>query len=88
MSELKPCPFCGSNKIITRKTRMWHRVVCEACGTVSGYWFNKEQAITAWNERAERTCKECAFDGLYANNCVFCNRHPKLSNQFIAKVVE
>lgn len=36
----------------------------------------------------ERTCEGCVFDSLYANNCSFCNRDPRLTDQFIAKVVE
>lgn len=34
------------------------------------------------------TCEGCVFDGIYANNCAFFNRDPRLDDQFIAKVVE
>lgn len=66
MSELKPCPFCGSKPVLTQDATASrdgfdeYSVSCEnaeclvnACtwGFESG-----DKAVEAWNTRAERTC--------------------------------
>lgn len=61
--ELKPCPFCGGNKMNICKTDYddWdaYAVSCRyedchgAIFTLSyGYFATREQAISAWNTRA------------------------------------
>ncbi len=57
--ELKPCPFCGSDRVFAHK-HFWHVVLCQHCGaegpaskegeTVSEAEA-KAQAIAAWNRR-------------------------------------
>lgn len=54
--ELKPCPFCSSEAEITK----WHEgyfVECkeQRCGGTIGAYKTEEEAIEAWNTRAERT---------------------------------
>ena len=55
MAELKPCPFCGDNEATLWKQypadRPWH-ILC-GCGGRVGYFVTKEEAIEAWNRRAE-----------------------------------
>ena len=51
MAELKPCPFCGGNAEIKKYTRFW--VACDDCLTESAAYATKEEAIEAWNRRAE-----------------------------------
>lgn len=68
MAELKPCPFCGGKARMkcgnynllgaygTAETaRKWFGVYCRSCNT--SQWprefFSKEEAIEAWNRRAE-----------------------------------
>ena len=58
IEELKPCPFCGGDAEITK----WHEgyfVECkkQRCGGTIGAYKTEEEAIEAWNTRAERTCK-------------------------------
>ena len=58
MAELKPCPFCGGEAIITKhhnRFSEWWLVSCTKCHisqTGSEYEFSFE-AIEAWNRRAE-----------------------------------
>lgn len=64
MSELKPCPFCGAKKDDEDEPLgVWWSVdfyedwivLCDRCGANTGR-FNRqarEEAIAAWNRRAE-----------------------------------
>ena len=68
MAELKPCPFCGGEARMkygkynllgaygTEETaRKWAGVWCVKCGIEQPIrkYVTKEQAIEAWNRRAE-----------------------------------
>ena len=65
--ELKPCPFCGSMATIHCDIPRFHAygygVGCSNpnCAAYSGYGMmtceTKEEAIDAWNRRAERHAK-------------------------------
>lgn len=74
------CLECGC-KTKTFKIKDFNKLV-DCVGEI------ETKAIEAWNTRAEQTCENCVFDGIYSNNCSFCNRDPRLDDQFIAKVVE
>ena len=64
MAELKPCPFCGCNKIEVHRdveaaiTR--YRGVCWDC-VAQIYRGTKEEVIEAWNRRYTPT-SEIDFD--------------------------
>lgn len=47
---LKPCPFCGGNKVEIFDMRY---VACKTCLASSRYCSNSEEAVAAWNRRAE-----------------------------------
>lgn len=67
MDKLKPCPFCGGTsirlekneytdsgcdgKIIATATRQ--RIYCSLCACGTTWWYYEEDAIEAWNQRAE-----------------------------------
>lgn len=53
-SELKPCPFCGSEAEIETPSVI-AAVFCNRCSAAVVSDTAKE-AINAWNQRAERTC--------------------------------
>jgi len=61
---LEPCPFCGGEAKAYVKdygdTHYW-RVSCSSdrCGVnpVTNVYHTEARAVTAWNSRAERTCK-------------------------------
>ena len=58
--ELLPCPFCGcaawmnSHGSIFHGGIMGHRVECQGeCHAMTCYWHSKEEALEAWNMRAD-----------------------------------
>lgn len=55
--KLKPCPFCGNKKIIISTMDEEFIVRCayteDGCGASTGFFDEKEEAITAWNRRTE-----------------------------------
>lgn len=72
MSELKQCPFCGGEaelRFFNNGPSFSYRVECLNCTAMVGrrfeeystnrtFWFGiKQEAIDAWNTRAERTCE-------------------------------
>ena len=73
-SELKPCPFCGKTEQEVSDVHIstgWESadICCEGCGAQVVRHGDtpekaRENAIRAWNTRAERTCqisKDFAF---------------------------
>ena len=63
MEDLKPCPFCGGEASVVGKPH--EAKFCVGCGddTCLGFsglgWLydTEEDAASAWNHRAERTCR-------------------------------
>ena len=64
MSELKPCPFCGSDDLVmssreayalmTGKRMEFYRVKCDTCGAmVDNDFGDTDEAIEAWNRRVD-----------------------------------
>lgn len=76
MTELLPCPWCGVDMKLHAINypwadgdpgwNIWHEDMGEAgkrkCPMEMGCYDTKEEAIAAWNTRAERTC-ECGWRG-------------------------
>jgi Lar family restriction alleviation protein len=52
---LKPCPFCGGKATARKFENGWYGVVCDDCPCDFGrYWlYTREEAIEAWNRRAD-----------------------------------
>lgn len=60
-SELKPCPFCGSEaELVVRYSVDYDQDVyyarCKKCDATIDF-FSHSAAVEAWNRRAERTAK-------------------------------
>ena len=54
MSELLSCPFCGEKARIDRYEH-FYRVLCTDCPASTEWLYSEQEAIDAWNTRAERT---------------------------------
>lgn len=59
MSEMLLCPFCGGEGIIWpfREHPFYVAICKDGCGCQLGDFKTREEAIEAWNTRAERTCQ-------------------------------
>ena len=67
MTELLPCPFCGSEAdIVVYGATGEHTVECLECGAEGATEYDEAKAIEAWNTRIERTCFE---DGCLCSSC-------------------
>ena len=58
MTELKPCPFCGSTDvhILNHGTQGEHSITCKDCNVWVDHMFDamsEEEAIELWNRRAK-----------------------------------
>jgi Lar family restriction alleviation protein len=56
MLELKPCPFCGGDKVDIHVSGMsgvalYYSVCCNECGSSGGLAEAKDEAIGLWNRR-------------------------------------
>ena len=54
MTELKPCPFCGSTDVQLIEYRSEVTITCKDCNVWVDHMFDamtKEQAIELWNRR-------------------------------------
>lgn len=65
MSELKPCPFCGGEAAYSSERG---QVICKE-PTCRGWlqpncwgYLSKQNAISHWNRRAERTCRNTSIE--------------------------
>ena len=57
MERLKPCPFCGSNEVYvyvkTGDYGEYFEAECLECESSTKYTDTRQEAIEAWNGRAE-----------------------------------
>lgn len=57
---IKPCPFCGGVhvEVVCQGTRPDdpHVIQCDDCDA-SAFGMSRDDALAAWNRRAERTCR-------------------------------
>lgn len=107
MEELKPCPFCGGEaelRFFNNGPSFSYRVECLNCTGMVGrrfeeystnrtFWFGiKQEAIDAWNTRAERTCEGCIIPGRDYGHaprpCMFCLRNNDMRDMYELKVVK
>lgn len=51
--DLKPCPFCGSEKVEMRFYFSSVYVLCKECCVQTGYLANIKLAWETWNRRAK-----------------------------------
>ena len=66
MNELKPCPFCGGEAHLEQyqdAPEYFAIVRCSQCD-IKAVKDTDEEAIEAWNTRAEKSCKQTRKEGL------------------------
>ena len=55
-NKLKPCPFCGCEKINSSKneynTKDWFSFYCDNCEIETDEFETEESAINFWNKRS------------------------------------
>lgn len=51
--ELKPCPFCGDKTVYVYWREEQYFVSCNNCDCEGGKQDTQEEAIKAWNRRAD-----------------------------------
>lgn len=75
MSKLKPCPFCGGEGDWYEVKPGYGYVSCDTCDATIGCFdaLPKQDAIDAWNTRAERTCRNTEQPGEGFFTCSACN---------------
>lgn len=57
MKELKPCPFCGSEKVaVAYSFTDIYMIKCLNCGALTSFQGKEEKdtAIARWNKRMEK----------------------------------
>ena len=57
--DLKPCPFCGGEAEIEKKTGFDRKIIgawvtCSGCGANTLTYSTEKVAIEAWNKRVSR----------------------------------
>lgn len=56
-NNLKPCPFCGGKAIVTEIPINSYITVCTNCSSNMAIYRSKQEAIEAWNNRADERPK-------------------------------
>ena len=83
LRELKPCPFCGSSNglYVLQEDEYGEWIVfCDMCKTSlhnENHCETRYDAVSAWNRRAERTCRAVPYrveyqEGVVAHTCSEC----------------
>ena len=77
--ELLKCPFCGgkADEIeIDDEDQHLYYVECEDCCAKTDYFYYKEKAIVAWNQRADKIRELVLdfFDDWTTNPCRMCGK--------------
>lgn len=68
--ELKRCPFCGGEAEMREGSSTRPYVRCKVCGCRTGSSKYRSAVKSAWNVRAERTCRvEYPDDARMCSEC-------------------
>lgn len=77
MSEIKPCPFCGSEDV--KYNSLAGCVICKACHSYGPNAAKEENAVKKWNAaprkkdmKMEKCCKNCVHISKEVDGKVYC----------------
>lgn len=62
--ELKPCPFCGSDAMITEFNDSYY-VECESCCATTGECVTIKEAVMSWNRRLDDVDENAPYRAPY-----------------------
>lgn len=79
--EIKPCPFCGSEKVNVGTHGNNLYACCYSCNSCGPYGISKEEAIERWNSaprkedvEMEKNCGNCKHISEEVEGKVYCGR--------------
>ena len=88
MDELKPCPCCSSDDVVTSNTATGnYRASCADCRMSTAGWYSYAEALNAWNTRADgwiSVGEHPKCSGRYTVNSSYGVRDAFFSEGFIA----
>lgn len=90
--KLKPCPFCGSENIVIKRSPVSDRfcATCNSCFCGSAWFSYEGQAIKAWNDRTEKSKRydKGYLDGYVKAQKEFTKRLKKLRAAYLDSQTE
>ena len=83
MERLKDCPFCGGFGGVRQNIYATHYyIICCSCGCTTKYFGYQEDAVEAWNRRAEPNRGKWIPNSPFTGNCSECGGKGNLKDNY------